>query len=307
LSLRHMSEIYSRNYKETMMNTLRANYTNRCFRSMLIQEVLGIERMSDYRCKSHVDDGSIEVDLVIRVRGMTFFPGEIVPRCELVSTSAPGSIYGKALDGAVSVSIKRDPRIVSKAKDLVPVVVQNVRYAVQMQEITMRAQFLWPDTIPLARGVQFELVEGSEPEKEEYFRDCVRSIQEAEEALAALKKNNADPYKFFDKLLEGPATTLPSSGTDILTASASQFTAGTIVFRPAWHLHDRNIYTGKTPREEIPLEKCTVSQMLLSMAEHYLRNVHNFRVLIEDSDNDKVMESGEYWKRFIAAVKAIKA
>lgn len=305
LSLRDMSEIYSRNYKEGILKTLREIYTNRCFKSMLIQEVIQVDRISEYRCKSQVDDGSIEVDIVMLVSGLTFFTGEIIPDCELVSLSAPGSIYGKALGGSVSVSIKRNAVTPSfKDKDVVPIVALNVRYAPLLQEVTIRAEFLWPTTLALSKDTLLQVVEGSEPEKELFFSRCQKLIKEYENVIASLADKFKEQYAFFAKLLNTDTKPVKPSGFKTLALDNIKLAVGDVLLKPAWSLFDSTaLVSQRAPTDAVP-EKCTAQHAMLTLAEVHLQNLHNFRCLVEHFDNnDKIMKLADFWTRFKKAIK----
>lgn len=308
LTLSDIEDIYCKDYAAMLLDRLRLIYQGRCFQSMMVEEVLELVRYSDFRCKSVKDDGSLVVHCVVRVRGVVFAVGEVIPDAQLVSSQNKSSLFAKARDGKVVIHIKRSagkPNLL-KAGDFVPIVVRDVRYNVGQPEVSVLASIMWPDALTAMAPLQLAYEpSGANPAP-------VPAVPTTSD-LAPLEQQLKDArathriFPVFERMLDEIQSKVPPGARDAMDIPAESVEEGTVYYATFTPIGKCLVSAAKKPLGTMPVAKVATREGLVSaIRERYHLNLHNVLMLLACFDSeDKVMLSKDFFKEFNRQAKQL--
>jgi hypothetical protein len=131
----HGADIYNLDVDFVCIKLLTDKYVGKNFMSCHVTEVLRIIRKSD-RYMTQMMDGSCSIDVQFEVRAIVFTRGEIIHGCKVVEKDSDGAIrFATSVTAAIMVD--RDYAGVCNVDDVIPTIVNQVRYALNTSEVTL--------------------------------------------------------------------------------------------------------------------------------------------------------------------------
>ena len=192
------AEIYGANVVEILMSKLKTRYLETCFSSMLILEILEIIRYSDRIMVDNRLDGGAYINVQFKVSGMILLKGEVVHGCK-VSKILNNNIIVKHqyITGNMSADPKRKIIGIVKLNQIIPVIVDDVRYNIGKSQITMMCKPYTPQPYP---EIYYNIINAGALDKLNEVLDKIKVEEAKHEKIKGLKsyagfKTLVYPYK----------------------------------------------------------------------------------------------------------------
>jgi DNA-directed RNA polymerase subunit E'/Rpb7 len=190
------ADIYAADVKSMLIGKLTERYVGKCYQSMLITAISNIVRYSDTHLVDNRLDGAAYIDVQFEATGLVLIKGEILHGCKVVEITASGIIVDhKQAGGLVQADPKKQVIKVIKPGQLIPVVIQAVRYNPNQSQITIRGIPYTPSFTP---NVFYNITEILSPE------DTEKASSLLDELAEEIKLHNAvmssKNYEFFKEL-----------------------------------------------------------------------------------------------------------
>jgi hypothetical protein len=192
------AEIYCANVPEMLLVKLRERYAEKCFSSMLILEILEIIRYSDRIMVDNRLDGGAYINVQFKVKGMTLVKGEVVHGCK-VSKVLNNNIIVKHqyITGNMAADPKRKIIGIIGLNQIIPVIVDDVRYNIGKSQITMMCKPYTPQ--PFVE-IYYNIINNTHIEKLNEILDRIKEEEAIHEKISKTKvyggfKTMVYPYK----------------------------------------------------------------------------------------------------------------
>ena len=124
-------DIYSPNITAVLLKKLNERYRGKCYKSMLITDVLRVIEHSDIRIVDNRLDGAAYVDVQLEVKGIILIKGEILTDCKVIDVLNTGTIIEhRYATGLITPGTNQYLYGIIKKNQTIPIIVNDVRYNV---------------------------------------------------------------------------------------------------------------------------------------------------------------------------------
>lgn len=190
-------DIYALDLPKLLLSKLNERYANKCYSSILIFKVIEIIRYSDRIMVDNRLDGAAYVNVQFKVEGVILTKGEVLQGCKIVNTTS----FGVIIQHSYAVGIMtQDPQkkaiAVLKKDQIVPVIVDDVRYNIGKPQITITCKPYTPQSFP---EIFYNINEILSPEDTEKIDLLLTELSDEKKLHTVLKSNKS--YEFFKNLI----------------------------------------------------------------------------------------------------------
>ena len=138
VDLKTHAEIYDPDVVGVLMKKLRERFNGRCFSSMLIIDVVEVIRYSDRIMVDNMLTGAAYINVRFKVNGMVLVQGEVVHGCKVTKVLDHNIIISHPyINGYMTADTKHKIMGLIAVDEVVPVIVDHIRYNVGKTQITM--------------------------------------------------------------------------------------------------------------------------------------------------------------------------
>lgn len=193
LDISDVNELFTSNYDGMILKNLAKKYKGKCFKSMLITDIVRIIRRGKIECKPKVLDGSAYVDVMFEVTGIVYEENEVIHNCKIIRIdSGTGTMH--ALSEHAVIQINNSGANIYKEGERIPVMAKMTRYYPFKPKIAVAASPLVP-TVTRAQVFKVTATNYAISESEmEKFNTVIKELED-------IKKLHKKIYDFFVTLL----------------------------------------------------------------------------------------------------------
>ena len=138
IDLKTHAEIYDPDVVGILMKKLRDRYNGKCFSSMLILDIIEVIRYSDRIMVDNMLTGAAYINVRFKVSGMVLVQGEVVHGCTVTKVLDHNIIISHPhVNGYMPADAKCKIMGIIAIDEIVPVIVDNIRYNIGKPQITM--------------------------------------------------------------------------------------------------------------------------------------------------------------------------
>lgn len=186
-------EIYAADLPKLLLEKLNARYKGICYSSMLITDIVEIIRYSDRYLVDNRLDGACYVNVQFRVSGIILNKGEILHGCKVVKITNTNTIINhKYAIGMMIADPKRRMIGLVQENQIIPVIIQNVRYNIGKPQISI----ICMPYIPVIKILTFYNIQNNlSPEDTDKVDKLLTNITKELELHEKIKTNKS--YTFF--------------------------------------------------------------------------------------------------------------
>jgi DNA-directed RNA polymerase subunit E'/Rpb7 len=190
------AEIYTADIESMLIKKLETRYKNKCFKSVLITEILKIIRYSDIKLVDNRLDGAAYINVQFEIKGIVLIKGEILTDCKVTEIITTGIIIEhKYAGGLIMPGQKTQIYNIIKKGQTIPVIISDVRYNIGQTEISIRGVPFTPQIFTnIYYNINYGLYEGEEDKLKQLLEDYNNELK-----LHNDIKNKS--YEFFKELL----------------------------------------------------------------------------------------------------------
>ena len=184
-------------YENNIMKLLKDNFTNKCLRSVYINDILRIVRISEPIIYHEVDNIYAVINVQFEAEATVFNKGDIIVGCEVIGKDNTGTILART-DFAF-VGLRADPLLNSVQKgQLIPAIVGEASYPPGEKRIAIKAlPFVSVRTKAKTYYINFNDIS----EFEWYQINCVfEELEREEKKVEEIVEKSPSIWNFFDSL-----------------------------------------------------------------------------------------------------------
>jgi DNA-directed RNA polymerase subunit E'/Rpb7 len=197
IDLQDPDDIYTVDIHAMLKKKLLQRYEQKCFSSILILDIIQIIRHSDIIMVDNRLDGAAYINVQFKVRGVIFTNGEVLQNCQVVNVSSAGIIIKHQYAvGMMTADPTKKAISIIKKDQIVPVIINDVRYNVGKSQITITCK---PYTPQPFSHVLYNINQILSPEDTEKIDIILNNIADEEKKHEALKSSKS--YSFFTNLI----------------------------------------------------------------------------------------------------------
>ncbi len=235
-------DIYTLDVPKLLLQKLNERYENKCFSSMLILKVIEIIRYSDRIMVDNRLDGGAYINVQFKVEGIILTKGEVLQGCKVVNIASFGVIINHP--NAVGI-MSQDPQKKAigmiKKDQIVPVIVDDVRYNVGKSQITITCKPYTPQPFQRTFYNVSEILSPEDTEKVDSLLEELAAEEKLHSSIASDKsyeffKNLIYPYKTAEKFTMSPI--------------GSSFKPVSLALKPLLEIRDGCIYNADPASKE---------------------------------------------------------
>jgi hypothetical protein len=299
-------EIFHPDIDSLIMQKLSARYSGRCFQSIYILSIVKIIRISDIRMTITRLDGSASVDVEYEVEGLILNPGDVLHGCKIIE------IHNNAITAEhMYVGIKLQKNVTNKISQIlqvgqiIPVIVQKVRYIPNQKNISMIATPYVPTTNedPIYR-IKSALTP-NEVDKLGMFADQIDAELKLHDSI-----KHGKSYIFFQDLMypyknkRTPfAEDMGMKPVALDLKSLIDIASGIVIMSSADHLSNRRVFWSKHTNVTDELQSVDIDMYPVSAnyLNRYLSYLQTLRGFVETYTGDSIKQMIAYWRLCKAA------
>lgn len=190
-------EIYSSNLENVVKKKIIEKYVGKCFKSILILEIINIINTSEVIIYDNQLDGTAYIDVQFEVGGIILVEGEILHGCKV------SEIFSNAITAEhkyASIKLKKESSNIYKILEpgkMIPIVVSRVLYTPNKNTISMSGTPYFPNTT--GEKIFYNITKQLSPEETEKISLIIDMIEKEEIKHKTLSKKTQ--YSFFQDLL----------------------------------------------------------------------------------------------------------
>lgn len=301
LDIDDVNDIYCQDYDKKYLQILKDKYINKCFKSVYILDILKIINRSHSYCKNRVLDGSIKIDIVFEVLGLVYEKGDVVHECKILQINPNGMMHAKSK--YASLLIKNITEIyIFKELDEIPVIVNNTRYLIYDNELSISAIPL----IPIVRNsIIYRVVDA-----DLFVNDDVSSLfdltslETLKSDIDKISKANKNVFKFFRELLFPLKKPIKKIGSikKVDMVELAQFNNGDMIYIQDSYIDDYTYQVindaDKTKIETSVTTTLDISKqdLILYILEDYKKKLDHFHEFLQTYDSsEKIKNKSKVW------------
>lgn len=297
------SEILSGNIDAVVMKKLTQRYVGHCYQSMLVLEIVKINKRSDVvMCRTQLN-GAAYVDVNCTVSGMVLVPGEILQDCRIIEILGDNIIAQHAGKNVVKIDTQKNTLAlqVLKTGQSIPVVVQQARYTPNSTQITAVATLYAPIADPL---IMYQVTEGLTADERQRVEQLLAEIAEEEKHI----DHSAQNYKFFTNIMYPYVTTQKFESMPMYkkfaplafdAAQLDRVTHGTVTYPSIDKRENRRLLWSEENIEfdEITIVKSSAYVAIAEILNRYLKYLITLRGFMETYKTpEDIRPNITYWK-----------
>lgn len=300
LDITDTNHMFSQNYDKIFLDMLKQKYNRKCYKSILITDVIKIIKRSNIYCKSKVLDGSMYVDIQFLVSGIIYEQEEIIHKCKIIQIHSNGIMHAKSEYAAIQISNIEGMNIF-KENEEIPIIVKRVKYNLFENEITILAFPL----IPLKKKIVLYKANTELNDINKQSSELLEEITTLLKDIDKYKKSYKESYEFF--------TTLLYPFKNNITLKADKIKIGSDLFKKLnnnivtnsySYLLDDFVYilnekTKESLFENIPIIEIPFDELVIRILSDYKKNIITVKEFIETYDSkEKIKASSHIWSVF---------
>lgn len=300
LDINDTNHMFSQNYDNLFLDLLKQKYNKRCYKSILITDIIKILKRSNIYCKSKVLDGSLYVDIQFLASGIIYEQEEIIHNCKIVQIHSNGIMHAKSPYAAIQISNIEGMNIF-KENEEIPVIVNRVKYNLFEDEITVLAFPL----IPVKKKVIFYKSNSGVSNLNAESIQILHQISELLSDINKLKKDNKDSYDFFLSLLYPYKKQITlKADTEIINADLFKKIDNKIITNSYSYLVDNFVYlindtVYKNSFSDTPIIEIPFDELVLRILYDYKKNIIMFKDFINNyNTKEKIKNNSHIWSVF---------
>lgn len=193
------TDIYAVDIQGLINKKLTERYVGRCYASMLILRIGKLIKYSDVRMVDNRLDGGASLDVMFEAEGIVLVKGEVLHGCEVIDIKHSGiMIRNQYVYGAVLSNPKYKITGSISIGQLMPVIIENVRYNINSQRITVQCYPFVPKPIEEPYYLITEPLSDSDAEK---VTKLLQTLSEELKLAEDTQKQYPQSYAFFKELM----------------------------------------------------------------------------------------------------------
>jgi DNA-directed RNA polymerase subunit E'/Rpb7 len=314
IDLHDINDMFCADYNKNILEKLKIQYVGKCFKSVLILDILKIIRRSSPMSKNKVLDGSVYIDISFEVSGVVYEKEEVIHNCSIIQINDNGTMHAKSDHASIYIKNSKElaDLLIFKKMDKIPVIVMASRYQIYDTEISISAVPLIPI---LKKSIIYKIVDyadksdkSDDSDKYDYSDKNIKkivdldSIKMLESDLLKASKNKTI-YNSFRKLLyplKEYKKVKTGSVKNISVEGFSGLKVGDLVYKPIDYLDDATFLilgnNHKIEGIELEIEK---SELEIKLFNDYYKNMITLLDFCQVYDTaDKVKELNKVWSLF---------
>jgi hypothetical protein len=315
------SEFFKADKKSIVLAKLKATYENKCKNSMLITDILEIVEMSNYYTPKDRSDGTADIDVTFKARGICFSSGEILQNCKIF-VKDEHFIYAKHPNAQIYINCDITPfRDIIRNERLIPIsIIGMPRYRIGESKITMLGQPYIP-TIDNITRLSF-ITEGLTPDQDKKLSDFFQIL--SDELKEHKSISTKDQYKFFTSMTRSTYNENWSFDKWDLTEEFKlekktfdldeirKIKSGVLVYPPAESKINGNFYHSTVTAADVDFKliekyscaKAPLYDIISSYMNSYLIFLTNLRTFTNTyATVNSFAEMRDYWSRCMSVFK----
>lgn len=323
LDLNKIHEIFPQNYNDMLLNKLKENFTNICYKSCYILNINDIIARGNPICKNKKIDGSMYIDIVFSAKVLIYEKYEIIHNCEIIhiddsmgdsmnnrsaELSNNSIIHAKAK--YTSLFIKNNKNIdIFKIGQKIPVIVIDQGYNPFLNEISISAIPFQP----IEKDLIFYHIDDSKSNiKQDTIIKLIDHLTEIENSITTKKKENKKSFEFLRNTIypfeKEQKYNKNINKLDITKNIKQQILElknfkNLVLFRPTSYLDDNKIYYFSRKNNvdlypDVELE-LSIDEILIKLINDYRKSLYVFQGFLEQYDTlDKIKEDKIIWQMY---------
>jgi hypothetical protein len=189
-------DIYSQDRDKMIMDKLIEKFVGVCYMSCYIVKVNKIIRRSFIYMKDTLE-GDAHISVMFEVDAIVYHTNEIVHGCTIIKKEPNGIVHGKSEYAGIQLSVQSNMAIF-KEGDVVPVIVQRVRYNVNQSAVSILAM----PFIPITKQTVLYKINGTLLNNQvDELKSLLEEIKLEHETIKKFNKNEKKIYNFFSDML----------------------------------------------------------------------------------------------------------
>ncbi len=303
LDINDANNMFVQDYDKVFLEILKQKYKKRCYKSMLIIDIIKIIKRSKIYCKSKTLDGTLYVDIQFLASGIVYEQEEIIHKCKIIQIHSNGVMHAKSEYAAIQIA-NIDGMNIFKENEEIPVVVNRVKYNIFEDEITVLAFPL----IPLKKKIiLYKSINTSQSlnDIDEESNKILHEISELLKEMDKYKKDYKESYEFFINLLY-PTKKPMNIKTEKKKIDAELFKKmeGKIITNSYSYLLDDFIYildekSYKSIIPDIQIIEVPFNELILRILYDYKKNIIMLKdFILTYNTKDKIKDNSHIWSVF---------
>lgn len=286
-------DIYTADVESMLIKKLEFRYKNKCFKSILITEILKIIRYSDIKLVDNRLDGAAYINVQFEVKGVILIEGEILTDCKVTEIITTGIIVEHKYAGGLIVPGKSSEiyNIIKKGQNI-PIIISYERYNIGQKEISIRGFPFAPQAIKNTYyNINYGLYEGEE--------DKLKQLLDSYNTEIKLHDNiKSKSYEFFKELLYPYKNYNKIKGTPIPVdfKTLSNISSGIITYLGEEEKNNDFIYKIdiNNAKDMINASLYTALADIINRRILYMQNLRELVTCY--STKEKIQENMKYWQ-----------
>jgi hypothetical protein len=293
IDLFESKDIYTADVETMLIKKLEERYKNKCFKSILITEIIKIIRYSDIKLVDNRLDGAAYINVQFEVKGVILIKGEILTECKVTEIITTGIIVEhKYAGGLIMPGQKNQIYNIIKKGQYIPIIISDVRYNIGQSEISIRGIPFTPLVVKNTYyNINYGLYDGEEDKLKQLLEDFNNEIK-----LHAEIKNKS--YEFFKELLYPYKNynKIKAEPINLEFNKLSNIKDGIIVYLGEEEKNDKFIYKVDNVKDAETIN-ASLYTALADIINRRIIYLQNLRELVNSyNTKEKIQENMKYWQ-----------
>ena len=194
------NDIYSIDINNMVIEKLNEKFVGICYKSCYILKIIRIIKRSCIYMKDTLE-GDAHVSVMFEVSAIQYVKNEIINGCKIIKKESNGIVHAKSEYAGIQFNIPSNMNIF-KEGDIIPVIVNMVRYNVNQNAISILAHpFMPQNKEPIYYKINNKITTTLTSEETLNIKSLLDQLGIIEEQVSKLNDIDKKVYKFFVDLL----------------------------------------------------------------------------------------------------------
>lgn len=313
LNINKIEDQFCADYSKMRLDKLNKQLVGYCYKGMLITDIISILKTSQIRTNTKSLDGHMHLDIMTRVRGIIYEPGEIIPDAKIIKIEN-SLITAFSNFARINIPLGTSPNIL-KVGDTTPIIVKLARYNIYTQKISIGGELFVPK---IAKNIPIYLCKDDIKDIDDIdgIKDMKVLIDNYNNYFKELSGEKALSKKFFIDLIypfQKPIELKKIENIDLEKVKILDYTPikdKYLLILPG-KLDDDFIYISKNKvvSPDIPVISTSNHNYILTTIDsislikiflsEYIKNLHTLMQLIETyPDKESIKKSNHVWNYY---------
>lgn len=312
LDITSVDDQFCPDYKKMRYDLLKSQFVGYCNRGILITEIVEILQSSQIRTNSKVLNGYMHVDLMAKVRGIIYEPGEIIADAKIIKVEN-NLITAYSNFTRINVVLGSTPNVL-KAGDVTPIIVKLARYNINTPQIQISGELFAPK--PQSNIPMYTCADKYKTDDDiDQMHAIVDNYINYFKTLDNEKKKSKE---FFMDLLSSPKLASKINGVSMKKSNLIKFSPPQdryIIMYPG-NLADDSIYVGESVAKKthivnesdqifVPVA-AKAQNIMRSCLGEYIKNLYTLMQLVETYPDTTTIQKSQHVWNFYKLMKAKK-